>query len=423
MGKNLHRDCLTMAVLSLLICSLTPYGQQASLAQGFPSQNPGGTVSPIVRVSSATNLRMPQYGNAPIMDAGTGTIIFDDGKEAIVYTNWHVVKDAAHGSTVITSDGRQWGAYILGRDEVNDLAALLIYSPGIKPIPVDPPTRLPNSVTVGGYGPNGQLRLVAGPPVKAYSQEGLVSIGASVRQGDSGGPAIADGKLVGVLWGASKDSVETMITTGAPLLRFHRSILGPKTEQVSLTRWGYSGGVCQSCSSCQGGQCSSGQCSSCPNGQCSSFQGMRDGESVYTSPTPTTVPQPTTQPQIDTLYQNQKSLENRFLSIQNSFSSIQKSVTTNNLVDKSASCTCGDKWAALDIRLKSIEEKIAAFKPCTCDHSATVPATVPAPDTTKTDQLTQKITDLEKEIDQLKKPSSAETDALTLEGIVKRVPK
>lgn len=152
---------------------------------------------------------------------------------------------------------------------------------------------------------------------------------------------------------------------------------------------------------------------------------MRDGESVYTSPsTPPTVPRPAESPtQIDTLYQNQKSLENRMLSIQNSFSSIQKTITTNNLVDKSASCTCGDKWTALEVRLKSIEEKIAAFKPCTCDHTAMVPATVPAPDTTKTDQLTQKITDLEKEIDQLKKPSSAETDALTLEGIVKRVPK
>lgn len=392
-----------MALIStdaLLIVFLPPgYSQEPSR---FPSQNPQGIVSgttPIVRVTARDAQSAVPYGQSS--SCGTGTIIYDDGTKAAVYTNWHVIKDSTPPIIVHTADGRSFQATIFFRDELNDLAALQIRSAGIKPAEIAPDPNPQGMLTVGGYGEDGRLKLVSGPREQVnFTQAGQISTVAIARQGDSGGPAFrSDGKMIGVLWGGYQG--RTMIVSGEPFTRFHRAVISPAGEQVSLTRW--SGGACQSCP--QGSYCDSTGC--------------------YPAPSMSSVPMPTQEyseqariPGIKPLREHPEivSIHNELNQFNQSLSSIQKTVTTSNLTQSSA-CSCEGKWTALDKKLEDLGKRIDGIKPCTCG--------TPAPDqSAEVGQLKKQIDDLQNTINDLKqKPPSAEPATLTLEGIVKRVPK
>lgn len=141
------------------------------------------------------------------LSMGTGTLI----RSNLIITNWHVVKDRAGTIRVLFPDWSLYVAEVVKTDKLWDLAALRIkpkYLPtgpmelGEKPEPGD-------LVVVGGYGP-GWYRSDSGRVLKFYmpakgTDGDLIQIGASVRNGDSGGPILKDGKLVGVLFGNQSD--------------------------------------------------------------------------------------------------------------------------------------------------------------------------------------------------------------------------
>lgn len=139
---------------------------------------------------------------------GTGTLVAVSSYHGLVITNWHVVRDAKGAVLVQFADGFASPATVLKVDRDWDLAALAIWRPRAKPVPiaVDPP-RPGEILMIAGYG-QGDYRISYGPCTQYLSPSPnlpaeLVELRATARQGDSGGPILnSRGELVGVLFGS-----------------------------------------------------------------------------------------------------------------------------------------------------------------------------------------------------------------------------
>jgi len=110
---------------------------------------------------------------------------------------------------VVFPDGFRSAATIARVDRDWDLAALVIWRPQTRPIPLAAvPPRPGEPLAIAGYG-KGRYRVDTGrctqylSPGKRHPFE-LVELTASARQGDSGGPIFNDrGELAGVLFGSA----------------------------------------------------------------------------------------------------------------------------------------------------------------------------------------------------------------------------
>ena len=155
---------------------------------------------------------------------GSGALVAAGKQHGLVITNWHVVRDASGPILVIFSDGFRSGAKVLRTDRDWDLAALLIWRPRAKPIPLAShiPT-IGEPLTIAGYG-TGWYRTATGrvsqyvtPRVNLPRE--MVQVTTPARHGDSGGPMInARGELAGVLFGT--DRRQTMGSHCGPVHRF-----------------------------------------------------------------------------------------------------------------------------------------------------------------------------------------------------------
>jgi hypothetical protein len=140
---------------------------------------------------------------------GSGSLIDIRDSFGLVITNWHVIRDASGDITVVFPDGFKSAARIVKADRDWDLAALSIWRPPVKPLPIATVAPQPGDVlSIAGYGP-GDYRHVAGrctqyqAPSEKHPFE-IVELSAEARQGDSGGPIFNDrGELAGVLFGSS----------------------------------------------------------------------------------------------------------------------------------------------------------------------------------------------------------------------------
>jgi S1-C subfamily serine protease len=142
--------------------------------------------------------------------SGSGTLSAVDGDRALVLTAAHLFEDKVGPITVEFADGQVSGARILAIDQSLDLAALWIFAPQrIAPVPLgqqDP--LIGEQVEIWGFGPKRFRSFVAEVsvplPQKADAQllaaQGVVDKQVTIP-GDSGGPMIHQGKLVGVHWG------------------------------------------------------------------------------------------------------------------------------------------------------------------------------------------------------------------------------
>ena len=145
---------------------------------------------------------------------GTGTLIRSD----LIVTNWHIVKDRAKAGTirVLFPDWSVYEAVVAKTDKLWDLAALRLVTPVLVPVmELGDKLEKGDVVTVGGYG-SGWYRSDFGEVIKFYmpsksAAADWVRIDARVRNGDSGGPIIRDGKMVGVLFGNSDGTYGTHV--------------------------------------------------------------------------------------------------------------------------------------------------------------------------------------------------------------------
>ena len=159
----------------------------------------------------------PGYGHGPrkgwrhgprgagqVIAQGSGFLISADGK---VVTNYHVVKDAA-AVTIVTEDGTEYDAKVVGADEKTDVALLKVQGdkqdfptvafstsdvrPGDWVLAVGNPFGLGGSVTAGIVSARGR-EIGAGP------YDDFLQIDAPINRGNSGGPTFdLAGNVVGM---------------------------------------------------------------------------------------------------------------------------------------------------------------------------------------------------------------------------------
>ena len=172
---------------------------------------------------------------------GSGSLVDVRGEYALVITNWHVVRDATGPINVVFPSGFRSEARRLKLDEHWDLAALVIWRPPARPIPIARQApRQGDQLTICGYGA-GQYREATGRCTEYYAPEigmphELVELDVEARQGDSGGPILnASGEIAGVLFGAGQGT--TLGSFGGRVGMFLASlspdILTPRTPRPS----------------------------------------------------------------------------------------------------------------------------------------------------------------------------------------------
>lgn len=175
---------------------------------------------------------------------GSGFIISEDG---LVLTNKHVVADNDAEYTVLTNDGKKYGAKVLARDPVQDLAVVRILSPKGK-LPVvrlgdsdavklgqtsiaigNALGEFRNTVSVGII--SGLARtIVADGGGERETLEGVIQTDAAINPGNSGGPLLnLRGEVVGI---------NTAIAAGAENIGFAIPINKAKRDIDSVQQLG-----------------------------------------------------------------------------------------------------------------------------------------------------------------------------------------
>lgn len=171
-------------------------GQSSPNAANVPAGQPHPAVARIRSLeSNATSF-------------GSGTLIYRQGKQGILITNYHVIKDAQDDILVTFPSGFRSSAKVVATDPRWDLAALLIWTPEIQPVVIaDTPAKPGDTLTIAGYGA-GRYQASSGI-CSQYVSPGInqpremVELRTVARQGDSGGPIFnQNGELAGVLFGA-----------------------------------------------------------------------------------------------------------------------------------------------------------------------------------------------------------------------------
>jgi hypothetical protein len=131
---------------------------------------------------------------------GSGVLVDANREQALVLTNWHVVRDSRSAVLVQFPDGFQTAGTVVRWDEAWDLAALVIWKPPATPVPLAATPPAPGELlTIAGYG-RGPYRAQTGrcteylSPGTGYPKE-FVELSAGARQGNE------RGELAGVLFG------------------------------------------------------------------------------------------------------------------------------------------------------------------------------------------------------------------------------
>ena len=191
----------TFVIVVTIILLALSHAQKA-LGQSAPNAAKALTGQPHPAVARIRSLE----SNATSF--GSGTLVYRQGKQGILITNYHVIKDAQDDILVTFPNGFRSSAKIVATDPRWDLAALLIWAPEIQPVVItDNPAKPGDTLTIAGYG-SGRYQASSGicsqyvSPGTNQPRE-MVEIRTVARQGDSGGPIFNhNGELAGVLFGA-----------------------------------------------------------------------------------------------------------------------------------------------------------------------------------------------------------------------------
>lgn len=167
---------------------------------------------------------------------GSGTLVGVRDQHGLVVTNWHVVREAVGLVEVVFPDGFRSHARPLKVDSDWDLAALVIWRPGVEPVKIAAqPPRPGDLLTIHGYG-RGKYRIATGRCTTYYSPQPhfpheIIELDAEARQGDSGGPIFNQcGELAGVLFGAGQG---TTMGSFAPRVRYFLAAVAPDIDQAN----------------------------------------------------------------------------------------------------------------------------------------------------------------------------------------------
>jgi serine protease Do len=170
------------------------------------------TLPSVVNIVISEELKN-MMGNVSKQDTGGGTGFFISS-DGYILTNKHVVARDDVDYTVVTSDGREFTASVLGRDPLFDVAIVKIEGSGFKPAKLGDSDKIRisssvlaignvlaefrNTVTRGIVSGIGRTITASGGGL-TETIEGAIQTDASINPGNSGGPLInLKGEVIGI---------------------------------------------------------------------------------------------------------------------------------------------------------------------------------------------------------------------------------
>jgi len=189
------------------------------------------SVVKVITVSDAPDYDQPWQTEGPDSAVGSGVIVMTP-RGARVLTNAHVVENQVFIEVRRYGKSRKFVAEIEGVGHVCDLALLKIEDPDfagdVPAIPIADLPMLGDRVSVLGFPIGGdRLSITEGIVSRiemspyAHSQRTLlaVQIDAAINSGNSGGPVVKDGELVGIAFEAMDEAENIGYMIGAPVVQ------------------------------------------------------------------------------------------------------------------------------------------------------------------------------------------------------------
>jgi S1-C subfamily serine protease len=189
------------------------------------------SVVKVMTVSDAPDYDQPWQTEGPDSAVGSGVIVMTT-RGPRVLTNAHVVENQVFIEVRRYGKSHKFVAEVEGVGHVCDLALLKVEDPEFAgpapPLPISELPVLGDRVSVLGFPVGGdRLSITEGIVSRiemspyAHSQRTLlaVQIDAAINSGNSGGPVVKDGKLVGIAFEAMDDAENIGYMIGAPVVK------------------------------------------------------------------------------------------------------------------------------------------------------------------------------------------------------------
>lgn len=188
------------------------------------------SVVKVMTVSDAPDYDQPWQNCGPNNSSGSGAIV-ETARGLRVLTNAHCVQDHVYVECRRYGKARKYQAEVEALGHECDLALLRIeddsFFAGTLPIPLGTLPHLSEQVSVCGYPVGGERISITQGIVSridlvqyAQSQRRLlaIQIDAAINQGNSGGPVIQDGVLIGVAFQALDDAEKIGYVIAVPVI-------------------------------------------------------------------------------------------------------------------------------------------------------------------------------------------------------------
>jgi S1-C subfamily serine protease len=189
------------------------------------------SVVKVITTSDAPDYEQPWQTEGPDAAVGSGAIVMTP-RGARVLTNAHVVQNRVFIEVRRYGKSRKFEAAVEGVGHDCDLALLKIEDPdfaeGAPAFPIGDLPLLGDRVSVLGFPIGGdRLSITEGIVSRiemypyAHSQRNLlaVQIDAAINSGNSGGPVVKDGQIVGIAFEAMDDAENVGYMIGAPVVK------------------------------------------------------------------------------------------------------------------------------------------------------------------------------------------------------------
>ena len=178
-------------------------GKDGASGEGLytPSQVYAANVKSVVMITC----KISGGQNSSSVSSGSGFIITEDG---FVVTNYHVVEGSS-SITVITSDGTEYPAVLVGGDDANDVALVKMEATGLRAVTLGTSAELAVGDQVAAIGnPFGELTSTmtvgyVSAKERDITTEGfainMIQTDAAINSGNSGGPLFnMKGEVIGI---------------------------------------------------------------------------------------------------------------------------------------------------------------------------------------------------------------------------------
>ncbi len=213
---NKYHGCKSLLAAELLAGLLTfliLVQILASAAAGQPSITPNITQlqegTPRLLKDSICVIRVETIDEkgTKIIERGSGALLDKsaDGKAALVITCEHLFQSGNILSIncLFLKENKAYPARLLRKDSENDIAALVIKPPQAPALGLSDYDPNINVIVAGfnGGNPNQSYKEFSARESTNFRLKSNSTFKGSVRSGDSGGPIIQRGRVVGVIWG------------------------------------------------------------------------------------------------------------------------------------------------------------------------------------------------------------------------------